>query len=294
MASDVLGVVLDVEVERPVDLEHEDPAVGQVPLAVGEPQPARAVPPPLLATWWHQPPGAPQAQDVDLGQGLGAAGHVREEGPDVGRTPERAQLPGPAQEQLRGGEPLLDGGGDRAQRGTPGPLPGCEEQDGRLEAAGRRPVRGVPQRRQVAAGADEKDPLGGVEGQVVLDEDGDLVARPVPQAQGLGRRQAREQGRRPGVLEGHPHPLFAREGTGRRRVHRVGALAPPSGPELVPDERGTPRARGGCAARPPRRGSPHPPATRRPPRESAATGEKGRGVLHTPGSGAQVVAGAAT
>ena len=72
-----------VVVEGALDLEHQDPAVGQVPLGVGEAQPARAVAPRLLGPRRCHAEGRARATQVALGQGVNATADVQKEGAEL-------------------------------------------------------------------------------------------------------------------------------------------------------------------------------------------------------------------
>ena len=68
----------------------------------------------------------------------------------------------------------------------------------------------MPEVVQVASSAEEPHSVDGIEGQLLVDEHGDLVPSPVPHAESLRRGEAAEQGARAGMLKGHPEKLFAR------------------------------------------------------------------------------------
>jgi hypothetical protein len=106
-------------VEGAVDLEHEQPAVGESPLAVGEAHAARPLAPAYLPERSRKAEPAADAADVDLGHRLGAALDVGQGGAEQAGPPQRLEPVDPATEAGRRGEALLDDGGQQ-----PAPLRG--------------------------------------------------------------------------------------------------------------------------------------------------------------------------
>ena len=119
--------------DPPVHLEHRDPAVGQVPLGVGVAPTALTVPSQDLTSRRHQTRSLAEPADVDLGDGLGAAGEVDQ---DAGEHPGSTERPHPWQPRVQGcggGELLLHGRREHTGGRALGARVGSEQQQGGLE-----------------------------------------------------------------------------------------------------------------------------------------------------------------
>jgi hypothetical protein len=137
----VRGCLEHVVVIHAVNLEHEHGPVRKIPLGIRPSTTTLSIPAALLASGGcHSEPCA-RATEIDLRQRVGPAGDVVQQRPDFGCPPQRSHPRKPVAQPIRRGEPLLDGGRDRAVRGPSARFVGGEQQYGRLELTQRQGSR---------------------------------------------------------------------------------------------------------------------------------------------------------
>ena len=113
-----------------------------------------------------------------------------------------------------------------------------EEQGRRLDATEGQLLERGTHRRQRTTGAEERDPFHRIEGELVVDEDGDVVAVPVPQPMPLKRRQATDQRSATRVEHPEPHLFPPTERAGEHAHHRARSGGPSPSSKLVADQIG--------------------------------------------------------
>jgi hypothetical protein len=126
-SSDVRGPLIDLEVEAPVNLEDQDAAAREIPFAVGPATPAGAVGPRPLAVGECQPMPPAHASHRQLGRRVGTGIDVSQAPPEGATAAQGTKQVDPLLKLRRGGEPLLNRGGQHAVRGTGLGLVGGEQ-----------------------------------------------------------------------------------------------------------------------------------------------------------------------
>ncbi len=230
----VVRPLVGVHVEGAVDLQHQQSSVREPPLAIGEPQASRALPPAHLAHRRRKPEPAADAADVDLGHRLGAALDVAQDGAEQPGTPQRLEPLDPAGQPCCRGEALLHGRGQEPAPRPDGASVGCDEESGGFHGQRPQTVSVLRQVVEVPSRAPETDPAHRLDVRALRHHDGDVAPLPALEPGEPQGRQAGNGGVAARVQHAEPDALVERERSGGRAHDRRRAERPPLRLYLVP------------------------------------------------------------
>ena len=177
--------VADLEVEGPVDLQHDHATVGQRPLAVEVATPPVGVHADGLPTRRHEPSLFAQSADIDLGERLGASGDVAQREHELVPVSQLADLRLGQDEPVRSGEALLHASGQQAHCAAQVGIALGSQQRRVLERQASRAVGGRPHPPPIGPpGLMEEEPVRGST-RSPFGVSTSMVSSPVPAQPGL-------------------------------------------------------------------------------------------------------------